>query len=86
MRSDNESSGWREVNGGCGYDVLRKGPMHEVGAWRNMTVDEVPMGSDKGSDGYGHHGMGSVALMASDGVRWSPIWYGGIVWHTRRRE
>ena len=51
MRSDNESSGWREVNGGCGYDVLRKGPMHEVGAWRNMTVDEVPMGSDKGSDG-----------------------------------
>jgi hypothetical protein len=25
--------------------------MHEVGAWRNMAVDEVPMGSDKGSDG-----------------------------------
>ena len=51
MRSDNESSGWHEVNCGSGYDVLQKGPMHEVGGWHNMAVDEVPMGSDKGPDG-----------------------------------
>ena len=50
MWSNNESLGWHEVNGGCGYDVLQKGPMHEIGVWCNMAVDEVPMGSDKGSD------------------------------------
>ena len=50
MRSNNESLDWHEVNGGGGYDVLQKVPMHEVGMWRK-AVGEVPMGSDKGSDG-----------------------------------
>ena len=50
--------------------------MHEVGAWRNMAVDEVPTGSNKGSDGLWASWDG---LGGSDGVRYGMAALYGIL-------
>jgi hypothetical protein len=50
--------------------------------WMRMRCDgdwRGPIRSDKAQDGYRGDGMCLTARMMTDGVRWGPIRFGGIV-------